>query len=84
MFFGLPCVGTAAWAIPEMIADGETGFTVPRGDVASLANRLGDLLANPQQAHRMGLAGRRRAEAQFTWTAVASRMGMHLQQCINP
>jgi starch synthase len=82
MFFGLPCVGTAAWAIPEMIADGETGYTVPRGDVAALAERLTDLLLNPQQAHRMGLAGRRRAEAQFSWATVADRMSTQLRRCL--
>lgn len=82
MFFGLPCVGTAAWAIPEMIADGETGHTVPRGDAAALADRLSELLLNPPLAHRMGLAGRRRAEEQFSWTAVAHRMSKQLQLCL--
>jgi glycosyltransferase involved in cell wall biosynthesis len=82
MFFGLPCVGTAAWAIPEMIVDGETGYTVPRDDVGALADRLSELLADPPRAHRMGLAGRRRAEERFSWEAVAARMGDRLQRCL--
>ena len=80
MFFGLPCVGTASWAIPEMIADGETGYTVPRGDVAALAERLAGLLTDPLMARRMGLAGRQRAEERFSWRAVAARMTTALQQ----
>jgi glycosyltransferase involved in cell wall biosynthesis len=82
MFFGLPCVGTAAWAIPEMIADGETGYTVPRGDVTRLADRLSALLADRSQAHRMGLAGRCRAEERFSWAVVAARMVNRLEPCI--
>lgn len=82
MFFGLPCVGTDAWAIPEMIANGETGYTVPRADAAALSHRLIELLADPGLAHRMGSAGRRRAEAQFSWPAVAARTTDALQRCI--
>jgi glycosyltransferase involved in cell wall biosynthesis len=84
MFFGLPCVGTAAWAIPEMIADGQTGYTVPRGDVTTLADRLSRLLADRSQAHRMGLAGRRRAEERFSWAVVAARIADRLERCVHP
>jgi starch synthase len=84
MFFGLPCVATAEWAIPEMIADGETGYTVPRGDAHALANRLFRLLEDPHLAHRMGMAGRRRAEEQFTWPVVAGRMAARLERCLAP
>jgi len=82
MFFGLPCVGTAEWAIPEMIANGETGYTAPRDDVKALAERLIALLSDRAGAHRMGLAGRRRAEERFSWTTVAARMGERLQRCL--
>ena len=44
MCFGLPCIGTAAWAVPEMVVDGETGFTIPVDDVDALI-ALSDLLA---------------------------------------
>ena len=84
MFFGLPCVGTAAWAIPEMIADGETGYTVPRADVKALADRLTELLLDRALAHRMGLAGRRRAEERFSWAGVAARMVRVLERCTGP
>jgi glycosyltransferase involved in cell wall biosynthesis len=74
MYFGLPCVGTDAWAIPEMIKDGVTGFTVPRNDPTALEDRLTQLLKDRELAHRMGQAGRRRAEHHFSWDAVAARM----------
>jgi len=77
MYFGLPCIGTNAWAVPEMITDGETGFTVPIDDVDALADRLLRLLGDPALARRMGESGRLRARQHFTWERVVERM-MHI------
>jgi alpha-maltose-1-phosphate synthase len=74
MFFQLPCIGPAAWAIPEMVDDGTTGFLVPPEDEAALADRLLRLLQDPELARRMGKAGYERAIRQFTWQAVADRV----------
>ena len=74
MCFGLPCVGTAAWAVPEMVVDGETGFTIPVDDVDALTDRLVRLLSEPVLARNMGRAGRLRAERHFTWPRVVERM----------
>ena len=74
MFHGLPVVATDVWAIPEMVLDGETGFTVPRDDVAALADRLIRLLSNPDLARRFGTAGRTRAREKFTWRLVVQKM----------
>jgi len=64
-----------------MIANGETGYTAPRDDVKALAERLIAALRSGG-AHRMGLAGRRRAEERFSWTTVAGGMGERLQRCL--
>ncbi len=74
MHFGLPCIGPRAWAVPEIIADGETGFTVPVDDVDALTDRLHRLLSDPTLARTMGEAGRARAGRLFTWKAVVGRM----------
>ena len=74
MFFGLPCVATDAWAIPEMVVDGETGYTVPMNDVDALTDRLTRLLSDPELARRMGEAGRARANRHFTWAEVVRKM----------
>jgi glycosyltransferase involved in cell wall biosynthesis len=80
MCFALPCVGTNAWAVPEMIVDGETGFTIPIDDLDALTDRLLRLLSDPALARRLGQAGRVRAERNFTWERVVQRM----MQAIRP
>jgi starch synthase len=82
MYFGLPCIGTDAWAVPEMIADGETGFTVPIDDVDALTDRLLRLLGDRTLARSMGRAGRERAERHFTWQRVVERMMQVIQPVV--
>ncbi len=74
MHFGLPCIGPSAWAVPEIIADGKTGYTVPVDDVDALTDRLWRLLSDPVLAQAMGHAGRARARDLFTWPRVIDRM----------
>jgi alpha-maltose-1-phosphate synthase len=80
MFFGLPCVGTKVGAVPEMIENGVSGFTVSPGVVPELADRLTALLLNREQASRMGAAGHHRATAYFTWPATVGRMLETIEQ----
>jgi glycosyltransferase involved in cell wall biosynthesis len=73
MATGLPVVASRVSGIPLAVADGETGLLVREGDAAALGRALGDLLASPERARTMGESGRRRAEAELTWDAVAAR-----------
>jgi glycogen synthase len=81
-----PVVASAVGGIKEVVVDGETGLLVPLGlraesfeplepkrfekDLAASVNRL---MAEPELRDRMGKAGRARAEAHFSWRAIAKR-----------
>jgi alpha-maltose-1-phosphate synthase len=84
----VPVVATAVGGIPEVVVDGETGLLVPvdvieqdgvveprdpDGLVRGLARALNTLLADPPLRRTMGVKGRQRAEALFSWAAVARR-----------
>lgn len=56
---GLPVIATRCGGPEEIVVDGETGFLVPRGDVATIADRMTRLLDDPASARRMGDAGAR-------------------------
>lgn len=66
MLAELPIVATAVDGIPEVVADGHTGFLVPPRDAAALAEKLLTLLDDPAQASRMGRAGRQRSLEKFS------------------
>jgi glycosyltransferase involved in cell wall biosynthesis len=74
MFFGLPCIGPDAWAIPEMVRDGETGFLCPPESEDCLTEKLLLLLQDTALARRMGESGRQYVHQRFTWDAVAGRV----------
>ncbi len=59
---GLPVVATSVGSIPEVIADGLSGFLVPPGDPGALAERLGCLTGNPALRREMGRQGRKFVE----------------------
>lgn len=77
MGHALPTIVSSAGSLPELVADGETGFIVPPGDVAALRQAILCLVSNPVLARRMGLAARERAIRLFSWEAVAERCLRH-------
>lgn len=58
MACGKPVVATRVGSVPTNVLDGLTGFLVPPGDVAAMADRCGLLLSSPQLRQEMGRAGR--------------------------
>ncbi|MBW8270137.1 glycosyltransferase family 4 protein [Caldovatus aquaticus] len=73
MLTGLPVVATDIRGPREQVVPGETGFLVPPGAVAPLAEAITRLAADPALRARMGAAGRARALARFTEAAVVAR-----------
>ncbi len=56
-----PVVAFNVGGIPDWLEHGVTGYLVPSRDVRQLAERIEQLLAEPELAQRMGRAGREKA-----------------------
>jgi glycosyltransferase involved in cell wall biosynthesis len=64
--YGLPVVATGAGGLPEIVEDGVTGWIVEVNAPKELADRLEWIMDNPDNARKMGLAGRERVFREFT------------------
>jgi phosphatidyl-myo-inositol dimannoside synthase len=74
MSHGKPVVAANSGATPELVEDGVTGLLVEYGEVQTLASNLIHLLTDREHGRRMGEAGRRRVEAQFTFEHFRTRL----------
>lgn len=63
---GKPVVGTCFGGTPEAVKDGETGFIVDPRNTDAYAECVLRLLRNPKLAQRMGIAGRKCIENDFS------------------
>lgn len=65
MACGVPVVASKAGGIPEVVADGETGFLAPVGDVTTMTQRALEVLRDPARLETFRRAAVTRA-AEFT------------------
>ncbi len=68
---GTPVVGTRSGGITDAIEDGRSGFIVD--DTHDLAEKISILLNDRETARKMGMYGRERVLAHFSWKKVAAR-----------
>jgi glycosyltransferase involved in cell wall biosynthesis len=73
MAASVPVVATAVGGTPEVVEDGVTGWLVPPGNVALLAERIGELLANDGERRRLGDTARQRIEKEFTFPRMSEQ-----------
>jgi glycosyltransferase involved in cell wall biosynthesis len=82
MRFSKPCIGGNAGGTPDVIVDGESGFLVPYGDVDALEAALDSLLSDPGLRRKIGMAGRRRLEEEFTFERFKERVSRYLARLL--
>lgn len=71
---GRPVVVSDAGGLPEVTLNGITGLVVPREDPHAAADALETLVRNPEQLRRMGEAGRRHVQQNYSWDVCISTM----------
>ncbi len=70
----VPVIAFAAGALPELVADGETGILVPPADVPKLAAAIKKLVEDKELRLRMAKAARKRVEEKFRWDKAAKQI----------
>ncbi|GAK59426.1 glycosyl transferase, group 1 [Candidatus Vecturithrix granuli] len=63
---GLPIVATRVGGNPEVVREHETGFLVESNNAEEMANMLIKLLQDTKMRHKMGLAGKKWVEINFS------------------
>jgi glycosyltransferase involved in cell wall biosynthesis len=74
MSYRLPCIVSNAWALPEIVSEGETGELVEPNNPVVLAEKIISLLGSHDRLLQYGQAGRKRVEEYFSWTKVVDRL----------
>jgi phosphatidyl-myo-inositol dimannoside synthase len=74
MALGKPVIAGNHGGAPEVVQDDVTGFLVDLEDPDALTNRLIQLLQDGALGRKMGNAGRRRVEENYTFTLFQERL----------
>ncbi|MDA7953351.1 MAG: glycosyltransferase [Nitrosopumilus sp.] len=81
---GKPVLGSDVYGVPDVMADGETGFLVGAGDRAGWSRRIRQLLDDPDLASRMGEAGRKFVLGSFGVEKRAAELAKILESVSRP
>jgi glycosyltransferase involved in cell wall biosynthesis len=80
--YGLPVVASRIGGLPEIVEDGVTGWLVAPNSPIELATRVRHLIENPEQAQKMGDAGRERVRENFIVERMVSEYERLLRQSL--
>ena len=72
---GLPLAASAVGGIPAFVESGTNGLLFPSGDAEAATEAVSRLLSEADFAQGLARRGRRDMEANYTWDAVADRIG---------
>lgn len=79
---GVPVIAQRTAGVPEVVADGETGFLTDPGDDAAAAAAIVRLLGDTALQRRMGQAARLRVQRDHSIEGAAQRLNTALQTAV--
>jgi len=74
MAAGKPVVSTRVGGVPELIEEGRQGLLVEPRSPEALASAVGRLLRDPDEARKLGEAGRERQQREYSLDAMVRRI----------
>jgi glycosyltransferase involved in cell wall biosynthesis len=78
--YGLPVVATRLGAIPEIVADGKSGYLVAPRDPTELAQRLSALLGDPARCAKFGAHGNQWVSHRYTWEDTGHKIASYIKR----
>jgi N-acetyl-alpha-D-glucosaminyl L-malate synthase BshA len=79
----VPVVGAATGGLPEVVSDGETGFLLPVGEIASMARKTLELLTNEEMYEGFRKRARERAVCCFDSRLIIPKYEAFYQEVLN-
>ncbi len=80
---GVPVISTDVGGLPEVIAQGETGYMFPVGDIAAMAGKAVELLNDPAALGLFKTRARRRAEQFFDAARIIPQYEAFYREILN-
>ena len=77
-----PVIATNIGGIPELIEDGKTGFLIESGDHEDLIKKIKQVFGQPIIAGNMGSKGKEIMQENFSWSNIAKKFALILNQNI--
>ncbi|MCA9258223.1 MAG: glycosyltransferase [Planctomycetales bacterium] len=74
MSHGIPLIVPRIGGLPELVREGETGRNFAAGDAAELAECIQAMWDDPQHCSKLGEAGRRQAETEYSENAYYEKL----------
>jgi glycosyltransferase involved in cell wall biosynthesis len=79
---GRPVIASRVGGVPAIVTDGETGILFDSGDEAVLTQAIHRLLANPDEARRLGQAGRDYVRSRYDLRVMAESYEQHYRELL--
>lgn len=71
---GLPVIGSDSGGIPSAIRNGVTGYIIPEANHVKLAEKIIELLNNPEKSHIIGRQGRKWVTEEANWEQLSRKL----------
>lgn len=72
--YARPVIAARAGGIPDVVDEGQNGLLVPFGDIPALANGISRLVHDGAFSRELGLNGREKLLANYTWEVITDRV----------
>jgi glycosyltransferase involved in cell wall biosynthesis len=70
MSYGKPVVVSDIEGMTEVVADGGNGYVFPAGDAEALADKLVNVLSNPQRLRQVGVKALSHMQQHHDWDTI--------------